>query len=103
MKIKLSEVLGTIAEELIKANESAEERHRPVMQFEECEVELALAAEQEAKGGINIWAVDLSAGAKRTETNTIRVKFGKIPGQPAVQAPVVDKGVGPEIRRQKRK
>lgn len=49
------------------------------MQFAECELEMAIEVEKNGSGGINVWVVQLGGGAKKTDSNTIRVTFKAIP------------------------
>ena len=87
-RFPLADVLANVAEELVRADEMARSRGRAVMQFEECEVELAVTVEVEAEGGFKVWVVNLSGKAKREEANSLRVKMKAIPGSP-IQAPQV--------------
>lgn len=97
----LAEVLTNVAEELLKAQKTANERGVAVMQFEECEVEFAVEFSVEGSGGVNIYVLDLSGGGSRTETNTIRVKFNSIPNK-VIQAPQVADldEAGPPLEKQ---
>ena len=75
-KIPLSDVLGNITEELIKADSKAEERGFAAMKnFTECEIEFAIEAEKEVGGGVRVWVLELGGKAKRSNVNTIRIKF----------------------------
>lgn len=85
-RIPLSEVLAHITAEIRTANERATQTQKPVMQFEECEFEFAVEAEKSAEGGIKVWILNLTAGGKRTDSNTVRIKYTKLAGGPPVQA-----------------
>jgi len=99
-QFSLSEVLAHISEELVTADESARARGKAAMQFEECEVEFAVKLEGGVKAGIKVWVLELGANAKRSDTNTIRVKFKSLPNRP-LQAPHVDTSApGPELTRE---
>lgn len=45
------------------------------MRFQECELEFAIEAEGSAGGGIQVYVLKLEGGLKRTETNTIKIKY----------------------------
>lgn len=99
-QIALSEILAEISSELDKAHQKALLSGIATMQFEECEVELAVIAEKNANGGLKVWLLDIGAGAKKTDSNTIKLKFSKIGSSP-IQAPAVDaENPAPEIKRQ---
>jgi hypothetical protein len=99
-KIRLSELLEHISEELITANEKAGKRGTATMQFHECEIEFAVETEKEGGGGVRLWVLDLKGGAKKTDSNTVRIKFSSIPGQ-AFQAKQIDEAEdGPELKKQ---
>ena len=98
--IPLAQMLASVTEELHKAQAAAQAKGEAMMQFAECELEFAIAAADEGKAGVKLYVINLSAGVKRTETNTIRVKFKSIPGH-AVQVPQVSEGApGPELKKQ---
>ena len=74
-RIPLSDVLANIATEIRKAHEKATSEEHPVMKFQECELEFAVDLEQNASGGIQVWVINLTGGAKRTDSNTVKVKY----------------------------
>ncbi len=80
--IPLADLLANVAEELLKAQKTAQARGEAVMQFEECEVEFAIKAEVDGKAGVKLYVVNIGGGVKRTEANTIRVKFKSIDANP---------------------
>lgn len=45
------------------------------MRFQECEIELAIEAEKEGEAGLKVWAMKLGGSLKKTESNTIKVKY----------------------------
>ena len=99
-KIRLSELLEHITEELITADEDARKRGFATMQFDECEIEFAVETEKEGGGGVKVWILDLKGGAKRTDSNTVRIKFSSIPEQP-IQAKQTDESrPGPKLKKQ---
>lgn len=104
-QLQLSELMKTIRGELIKAEQRAKYENGGIMQFEECELEFALATELQGGGGVTVYVLDLKGGGKRSESNTIRIKFKAIPGQ-AVIAPVMPSQdqleAGPKLIPQKR-
>ncbi|MEH8018355.1 hypothetical protein MN202_14025 [Rheinheimera muenzenbergensis] len=100
--IPLSEILQHISNELKSAHLSAEKTGGATMQFEECEIEFAVKAEKDASGGIKVWILNLSGGEKKTDANTIKVKFKKIEGI-ALQAPSINLNeAAPKIKRKKK-
>lgn len=74
-RIPLSDLLASIRSEIVKADAAAKKEGTAVMQFDECEFEFAVEIEKEAKGGVHVWVLELSGGGKKTEMNTIRVKY----------------------------
>ncbi|MEX2567486.1 MAG: trypco2 family protein [Cyclobacteriaceae bacterium] len=99
-KIQLSEMLDHISSELLIAQKKADERGQSTMQFSECEIEFAVETTKEASGGIKVWISELKAGAKKTDSNTIRIKFGSIPGYSIQAAQKQKKSTGPELKKQ---
>ena len=49
------------------------------MRFNECQIECAVEIEKQGGGGIKVWILELTGGAKKAEHNTITVKFSAIP------------------------
>lgn len=49
------------------------------MSFSECEIDCAIDVEVKAGGGFHVWVLNLDAGGKRTEKNTIKVKYAALP------------------------
>lgn len=98
-KIQLSEMLDHISLELLEAQKKAEQRGQATMQFSECEMEFAVETTKEAGGGIKVWISELKAGAKKTDSNTVRIKFGNIPDFP-VQAAQEQSSPGPDLKKQ---
>jgi hypothetical protein len=74
-KIELSTVLATIREELIKANDAAFASDRPVMLFDECEIEFAVDFSEELNVGFKLYFLSLGGKQKKSESNTVKVRF----------------------------
>lgn len=94
-RIELSELLKHISDQLVDAHEHAQKRGRAVMQFKECEIEFAIEVKKEATGTFKVWVMSLGGGIKKTESNTIKVKFASIGRFPIVAEEFlrpVDKG-----------
>lgn len=72
-RIELSQLLRYVSEELQAADTDARASGRAVMQFAECKLEIAVAAEREGKGGLKIWVLELGGGAKKTEAHTVTI------------------------------
>lgn len=76
--LPLSELLIHAANELRevrRASAEASSHERPIMRFDECELELAVTFQAQGGGGVKFWVI--SAGAKVAASNVsrIRVKF----------------------------
>lgn len=78
-------MLAYVATQLLEAQRNAQARGQAVMQFTECEIECAVQVEKETGGGLKVWILELTGGKKKTEQNTITVRFSAIEGQPPVQ------------------
>jgi hypothetical protein len=98
-KITVSEMLAEISSELNKAHKSAAEQGIATMQFEGCEIELAVKADKDISGHLKVWLLDIGAGAKKTESNTIKLKFSRINSN-LIQAPAKIDGPIHKIKRQ---
>jgi Trypsin-co-occurring domain 2 len=94
-RIPLAEVLNYVSAELWQAHTAATERGNALMQFHECELEFALDVEVNAEGGFHVWVMKLGGGAKRTESNTIKIKYTALEGNRVV-APVLKSEDGGE-------
>lgn len=85
--IPLGELILEITKQLRAAEYKEPEGNpddRPVMQFESCEIELAISAEREASGGIQVWALRLGGGVKKSEVNTIKIRMTAIDGNASI-------------------
>jgi hypothetical protein len=108
-KLPLSRLIEAVTEELHKAEERAQslrdagEKPDPIMQFEECELEMAVEIELSGKAETNVWVFKLGGGVKKTDANTIKVKFKRLEGTEMTFASK-SKGQGPRLgRKRKRK
>ncbi len=98
-KIPLSDVLAHISDELWAANERARKRGRGTMQFTECEIEFAIETEGKGAAGIKIYVVNLGGELKRSETNTIKLKFSSIPGTSIIAENVTNQAAPKPVRQ----
>jgi hypothetical protein len=67
------------------------------MQFQECELQMAFSLEGSGKAGVKIWIIEIGGGVKKTDSNTISVKFGPIAGKRADTYAALGKGKGPPL------
>jgi hypothetical protein len=97
-RFPLSDLIDVVTNELRIASSNAAAQGSQIMQFAECELEMAIDVEKNGSGGINVWVVQLGGGAKKTDSNTIRVTFKALPDTAMVfvQGSPVD-GPGPEL------
>jgi hypothetical protein len=77
-RIVLGDLLENVTSELRAANERALAAGNAVMKFKECELELAIEAENQGKAGIKFWVLNVGGSLKRTESNTIKIKYTAI-------------------------
>lgn len=96
-KFALSDVLEMLGRELRKANDRARAQGSGVMEFEECEVEFAVEVEKSGNAGIQIHFLSLGGGMKKSEHNTVRVKFKALEGLIAKVGNT--RGAGPALQR----
>jgi hypothetical protein len=85
-EIPLSEVLEEITNQLLQADAYARRRGKSVMQFQECEVEFAVELSKEGEGGVEIYVARIGGAVKKTDINTIKVKFAALPEYPTQAA-----------------
>lgn len=86
-RVPLSTILEMVTSETLKVHEAAGKAgHHPVMQFRDCELDFAIDIETkgEGEGKFDVWVAKLGAGVKRTESNTIKVRYTAREGQPQV-------------------
>jgi hypothetical protein len=82
----LADMIETVTSQLLEAEMRSAKRGKPVMQFEECQLELAVALESDAQGGLNVFVIDVQGEAKKTAANTITVKFKRLEPVSGAQA-----------------
>jgi hypothetical protein len=85
-KMELSAVLGMVRQELIKANDAAFAAGNPVMVFDECEVEFGVSLEEDIGVGFKLYFVELSAKQKKSDSNTVKVKYRALEARGLVAA-----------------
>jgi len=76
----LSEIIESTANELRKARDNVKGQDA-VMQFNGCELELAVTVRGEAGGGIKFWVVDASTKIAGETVSKVKLSFGAIPGR----------------------
>lgn len=81
-RISLSKVLDEIASEMRLADSRARNGGGAVMRFAECELEFAIEVEAKGGGKIEVWIAKLGGSFKRTEANTLRIKYIALDGSP---------------------
>ena len=80
-RLPLATMLDAVKEEILLADQKAKQQGSAIMKFKDCEFEFAIETEVDATGEVTVWAVQLGAGAKQTESNTIRVRYVSLPDQ----------------------
>lgn len=78
----LSQLIETAANELREARKKSPKDDK-VMQFQGCELELAVTVGGEGEAGIKFWLVNASTKAKAETISKIKLTFGPIEGAPA--------------------
>lgn len=81
-RVSLGDLITEAATQLRDAANAAGED--PVMSFQECELEMAVSVEHEGGGGIRIHVVELGGSRRKTNSNTVRVRFTNLPERPIV-------------------
>jgi len=82
-RVPLSKVLDLVTSEILLAHKNATAAgHQPVMKFEGCELEFGIDVEAKAEGGFHVWVMKLGGGVKRTESNTIKIRYTALVGAP---------------------
>ena len=106
-RIRLADAVSAISQELLQAKKNAIDNGASTMVFDECEFEFAVETEGGGGVGFSVWVLDISAEAKRTSTNTVRVKFKGNPANPIAAPAVVGPAsaqpleqAGPPLKRQ---
>lgn len=101
-KIPLTEVLTYITDELLEADRHAQKRGESAMIFDECELEFAIEVEKSGESGIKVWLLNLGGSVKKTNQNTIRLKFKSNPDK-VIQAKGQADGSAPPIEKQQKR
>ena len=83
-RVPLGEILDYISAELRKAHKKAISHGTPIMKFQECEFEFAIEIGQEAEAGVQVWVLKLGGKAKKSEKNTIKIKYTALEGSEVV-------------------
>jgi Trypsin-co-occurring domain 2 len=99
-QIQLSDMLAHVTDQLRVADKRSRESGQATMRFDECELELAVNIEKNAKGGIKVWVLELGGGRKKTESNTIRIKFKSLEAYPMQAGQKSSIGDGPSLDRE---
>jgi hypothetical protein len=99
--IPLAALLEHISGELHKAHERATRDDSAVMRFKECELDFAIEVEGKASGEIKVWILKLGGGVKRTEKNTIKVKYAALDEDVVAAAEALEKRRGKPKRKGK--
>ena len=102
-RIPLRELLAYITAEMRDIHRQAMAGGDPVMQFKECEFEFAIEAEAKAEGGLHVWVLKLGGGMKRTESNTIKIKYSALAGHELVAPLEAPPGALPKPKRRGKK
>ena len=102
-EIKLADLLSHISDQLMEADQRSRRSGKATMQFEECELEFAAKIEGNAKAGINISVLKLGGGIKKSDSNTIRIKFKSLEGMTLQAAQHGIDKPGPDLKRQVQK
>lgn len=96
-RIPLSQLIEVVSAELRKAESQASRRTDHIMQFEECELEMAVEVETGGQGELNIWVFKLGGDRKKTDSNTIRVKFKRLQDVSLAFPAQTEQEPGPEL------
>lgn len=81
-RIPLSAVLGQLADEIRTADANARVKGA-VMEFEEIELEFGFEIEAVGEAGAKFWIFNIGGQVKKSDTNTIKIKYKAIPGSVA--------------------
>lgn len=99
-KLQLPDLLAHLSEQLVAVDRAARERGQPIMQFEECEVELAVKLEVGVQGGVKFWVMELGTKAKTEHSNKIKVKFKPLAGTTLQAVQTSSAAPAPGVTRQ---
>ena len=96
-EIGLRELIAAVKQELTFAAADVRDAQSGMFLLEECELEVAVTAERDGKGEISVKVLDfggsLGGGLKRSEANTVRVKFKPQAKYAEMLYPMVDEGL----------
>jgi hypothetical protein len=100
-KLPLSRLIDAVTDELLAAQAAREVKRNldgtpAIMQFEECELEMAVEIEISGEAKTNVWVFKLGGGIKKTDANTVKVKFSRLKDV-NVAFPANREGEGPEL------
>lgn len=77
--LELPEFIDYLVEQLLIAREqAAKARTSHVLRLDECELEIAMTAKKEGKGGIKAWVVELGGSVAAEQVHRIKVKLSPI-------------------------
>ena len=62
------------------------------MRFAEFEAEFAIEASDEGQAGVRVWVLEVGGNVKRSETNTLRIKFAANPDEPVIAKGLAEGG-----------
>lgn len=102
-RIPLSQLIVLVTDELRKAEDLAKQHDDHIMQFEECELEMAVEVETGGTVEANVYVFTLGGERTRTNSNTITVRFGKLAGRPPIAFPTQTGGKGLDLSRGRRR
>ena len=98
-EIRLADLLSHITDQLLEVDQKSRASGKATMRFEECELEFAVKIEGDAKAGINVWVLKLGGGLKKTDSNTIRIKFKSLEDRSVQAAHIEADTPGPSLER----
>jgi hypothetical protein len=78
-RLPLTTMVDAVKEQLLLADQKAKEQGSALLKFQECEFEFAVETEVDAGGKVTVWALELRAGARQTESNKVRIKYVGLP------------------------
>src|SRR5262245_7199904 len=76
--LELPEFIEYVVEQLQIARDRARDRASHVLRLNECELEIAMTAKKEGKGGIKAWVVELGASVAAEQVHRIKVKLSPV-------------------------
>lgn len=85
-RLPLTTMVDAVKAELLLADQKAKEQGSALLKFQECEFEFAVETEVDAGGKVTVWALELRAGVRQTESNKVRIKYVGLSDGPIVAA-----------------